>query len=598
MSRLPPFQATQVSRSALRTTLVYACVAAAWIALSDWVLVTVVPDPALIAELSTYKGWAFVVVTAALLYAMVRRDLGRMERETRARAAMEAERQRWAAAFEHCSHGIALQDPATNRFVACNPAFARLVGFTTEELTGVSIFGKYEAVDIDRIRLQLAVADRTGWASYEATIKRKDGTPFDGQVDVVAVRNGSPEPLYRVVTMQDVTERKKLEMQFMRAQRMEAIGMLAGGVAHDLNNILAPMLMSAGLLKDSVTDPRDRDLLTMVERSAQRGADIVKQLLTFSRGASGVRAPMQARHLLKEVGGILRETFPREIDFKEDAPHDLWPVMADATQLHQVLVNLCINARDAMPGGGTLTVRAENAMLAAGDPRLGPKAQPGDYVEFTVADTGVGMKPETIERIFDPFFTTKGPDKGTGLGLSTVLGIVRSHEGFVTVASEPRCGSKFRVFIPAARGGTAHAEEETHHPFPVGHGELILVVDDEEAIRESFRQVLVQHHYRVVTAGNGREAIARFLEQRESVKLVITDMMMPEMGGAALVRSLRVLQPELRFVATSGLHSASNGDGEEPEVSETLAKPCGPKELLGATARALSTTGAPATVSR
>ncbi|HWA86295.1 MAG TPA: ATP-binding protein, partial [Opitutus sp.] len=574
--------------SAFKIALVYTGVAAAWIAVSDWALASLVDDRLLLAKLSTYKGWGFVICTAGLLYAMIRRDLERKEREGHARAQILQERERWLAAFEHCSHGIAIQDPATDSVVACNPAFARMVGFPVAELTGVSIFDKYDRADVERIRQQVAETDRAGRASYEAIVERKDGSRFDAQTDIVSVSNGGPLPLYRVVTVQDVTERKKLEAQFMRAQRMEAIGMLAGGVAHDLNNILAPMLMAAGLLKDNVADPRDREMLTMLERGAQRGADIVKQLLTFSRGASGVRAPVQARHLVREIGGMLRETFPREIEFREDCPHDLWPVVANATQLHQVLVNLCINARDAMPEGGRLTLRVENVKLPNHDPRLGPKAKPGDYVEFTVTDTGIGMTPETIERIFDPFFTTKGPDKGTGLGLSTVLGIVRSHDGFVTVTSEPRCGSIFRVFVPAAPDSALSPRPETNQPFPDGNGELILVVDDEGPIRESFRQVLEQHRYRVLTAANGRDAIAKFLEQRESVKLVLTDLMMPEMGGAALIRALRLLQPGLSFIATSGLQSENKAGEGELGVAEILAKPCGPKELLGTIARVLN----------
>ena len=584
----PASRSSKFSRPALKTALIYAGVAAAWIVVSDRLLMTMVQDRALLSDLATYKGWAFVAVTAGLLYAVIRRDLARVEREARARAEMEAERQQWAAAFEHCSHGIAIQSPTTNRVVACNPAFAQMVGFTAKELTGVSIFDRYNPTDHNWIRKRVVEADRTGRAAYEVSVKRKDGSHFDAQIEVASVRNGDPVPLYRVVTMQDVTERKKLEAQFMRAQRMEAIGMLAGGVAHDLNNILAPMLMSAGVLKGAVTDPEDRELLAMVERSAKRGAEIVKQLLTFSRGASGVRAPVQVRHLLKEVGGILRATFPREIEIKGESPGDLWPVVADATQLHQVLVNLCINARDAMPEGGTLTVRAENVVLAEGDSRLGPKGKPGNYVGFVVADTGLGMTPETIERIFDPFFTTKEPGKGTGLGLSTVLGIVRSHDGVVTVVSEPRCGSTFRVFIPAAPGPALAAGTDSGKPFPGGAGELLLVVDDEELIRTSFRQVLEQHNYRVVTAANGREAIARFLEQRENVKLVVTDLMMPEMGGVALMRALRLLQPQLRFVATSGLQSeGADGGLRGVSVEEVLPKPCGPKELLEVVARAL-----------
>jgi CheY-like chemotaxis protein len=265
-------------------------------------------------------------------------------------------------------------------------------------------------------------------------------------------------------------------------------------------------------------------------------------------------------------------------------------VVADATQLHQVLVNLCVNARDAMPRGGKLSLFAENVTLAESALRDQPEARPGPYVMLGVSDTGTGIAPELMDRIFDPFFTTKDLGKGTGLGLSTVLGIVRSHAGFVAVESRIGAGSTFRVYLPASTPAeTAERTTPQSEPLPSGQGELILVVDDEEAIRESTRLALETHNYRALTASNGKEAVTRFLQHRQSIRLVLTDMMMPEMGGTALIRALRLLNPAVRVVATSGLQP--DGNQEELEklgIKEVLPKPCGPRALLEAVRRQLA----------
>lgn len=296
---------------------------------------------------------------------------------------------------------------------------------------------------------------------------------------------------------------------------------------------------------------------------------------------------LQPRHLLKEMAAIVRETFPREISLHEDIAKDLWPVEADATQLHQVLMNLCVNARDAMPRGGRLSLGANNLQLRPDEPHIAGECRPGPYVVLTVSDTGEGMAPETVARIFEPFFTTKGVGKGTGLGLSTVLGIVRSHSGHVGVYSELGRGSQFKVYLPARPDG-----EMAPTPTPVaaerGQGELVLVVDDEQTIREATRRLLESHGYRVLTASNGQEALSLVLLHRDSLRLVLTDVMMPVMGGVALARTLQTLDTGIPVVATSGLDE----DNKRQElaavgVREVLAKPCAAEELMAAIRAAL-----------
>ena len=267
------------------------------------------------------------------------------------------------------------------------------------------------------------------------------GTPLlDGQGGLLG---------YRGVDS-DITEQKKLEAQFLRAQRLEGIGALASGIAHDLNNILSPVLMIAPLLRDSVPDADSRAMLDTIEGCAQRGAAIIKQLLTFARGTPGARVSLPAGYLLRDMDKIIRETFPRDIHPRTVTSEDLWPLLGDVTQVHQALMNLCVNARDAMPEGGTLTMGATNVTVDAAFAAMALGAKPGSYVCVSVADTGTGIPPEDLDRIFDPFFTTKEIGKGTGLGLSTVLGIVRGHEGFVRVDSRPRQGTTFELYFPAA----------------------------------------------------------------------------------------------------------------------------------------------------
>ncbi len=346
--------------------------------------------------------------------------------------------------------------------------------------------------------------------------------------------------------------------------------------------------MAAGLLKERTKEPRDRHILDLVESGAQRGAGVVRQLLTFSRGLGGERLTVQLRHLLREVSDLMHETFPKNIAIDREIAGDLSPVRADPTQIHQVLMNLCVNARDAMPGGGRLVLAARNWAATEDDLRGEPQAKAGPWVLISVTDSGHGIPPEIIKRIFDPFFTTKGVGKGTGLGLSTVLGIVRNHGGFVRVRSEPGQGASFQIHLPAESAAPQAESPQAAGAQPRGRGEVILVVDDEAPIREAARYALEARGYRVVSAANGEEAITRFLEHRQDIRLVLTDIMMPVMDGPTLVRSLRVLNPALRFIGTSGLDQLERrAEFSALGISEFLAKPYEAGSLLDAVRRQL-----------
>lgn len=521
-------------------------------------------------------------------------------RQMEAQAALHESESRFRQVVENIREVFWLTDVEKTRLLYVSPRLEAIWGRPVQALIDSPGLWLETVHPEDRARVANATRQQqVGGGSDEVyRILRPDSSIRWLRDQAFPVKDSTGAVTRIVGIAEDITERKNLESQFLRAQRMEAIGSLAGGIAHDLNNILAPMLMAVGLLEATVKDERDRHMLAMVERSARRGADIIRQLLAFSRGIEGARAVLQPRHVLREVITIVRETFPREITLQEEIVRDLWAVTGDVTQLHQVVVNLCVNARDAMPNGGTLTLKAANLHIDEQEAARHPNAKPGDYVTISVRDTGVGITPEIMERMFDPFFTTKDVGKGTGLGLSTVMAIVTNHGGFVTVDSEVGRGSVFQVYLPAARENAAtESSASASQPPPQGAGELILLVDDEESIREAVRLVLEKNNYRVVTAANGQEAVTVFLKHRDHVRLVLTDMMMPEMGGAALVRLLRVLNPRLKFVAMSGLGSREQSkDFASLGETEILMKPCTPEILLASVHTHLrGRTGAPTT---
>lgn len=379
----------------------------------------------------------------------------------------------------------------------------------------------------------------------------------------------------------DITENKKLEAQFLRTQRLESIGTLAGGIAHDLNNVLAPILMSVQLLEKKLKDEASQRLLDTLENNAKRGADLVKQILSFARGIEAKRTLVQIRHLISEIKQIAKETFPKSIEFQTDIPRDLWTLSGDATQLHQVFLNLCVNARDAMPSGGILSIYAENKLIDENYARMHLQAKVGPYIVITVADTGTGISPEVLERIFEPFFTTKDLGKGTGIGLSTVIGIVKSHGGFVQVHTEVGKGSQFQVFLPAIETNEMPELSEGLPTLPGGKGELILVVDDEAAIREITKESLETYAYKVLTASDGIEAIALYAQHKKDIAVVLIDMMMPSMDGPTTIRLLQKMNPTIKIIGVSGLSFNYQFDQVESiGVKAFLSKPYTAKELL------------------
>ena len=516
--------------------------------------------------------------------------LSLIEDQRRTEIALRSSEERFRQIAENISEVFWMTDVVKQRVLYISPGYEKIWGRTCASLYANPLSWVESIHEEDRSRVTAAATTRQVLGTYDETYRviRPDGSLRWIHDRAFPVREAAGVVSRVVGVAEDITEQRVMERQFLQAQRLEAIGTLAGGIAHDLNNILAPMLMVAPLLKDRLPDPREIELITMIEQGARRGANIIRQLLTFSRGIEGERGPVQARYLLKEMAAIIRETFPREITVREQIPPDLWPILADATQIHQVLMNLCVNARDAMRHGGTLSLAARNVMLGEADLLPHPKSRPGPYLRLEIADTGEGIPREHLDRIFEPFFTTKEIGRGTGLGLSTVIGIVKSHGGFVAVASEVGRGSAFTVCLPAAVGA-AEGEMPSPTARELGQNELILVVDDEAPVLRAISLALEAHNYRVLTAHDGREALAVFAQHREGIRLVVTDIMMPGMSGVALIRALRALEPGLRIIAASGLHDQDRRDELALlGVTAILAKPCGQTELSSAVRKELA----------
>jgi PAS domain S-box-containing protein len=403
------------------------------------------------------------------------------------------------------------------------------------------------------------------------------------------VRNDNGQPRGILIMGSDITEKKKLESQFLRAQRLESIGTLASGIAHDLNNVLAPILMSIDLLQDALSNEKEHGILSSMETSARRGAEIVKHLLTFARGIEGKRILIQTKHLIAELATILRGTIPKDISITTSTSPDLWVVLGDSTQLHQVLLNLCVNARDAMPKGGTLRITAGNVELDEQYTSMSPEAKAGPYVRIDVIDTGAGIPPEHLDKIFDPFFTTKEPGMGTGLGLSSTIGILKSHGGFVTVQSQLDQGTTFSIYLPARPFERDDAQVPRTAAADGGLGELVLVVDDEASIRNVTQRTLQHRGYRTLVAEDGAQALALFVQHQEELDIVITDLAMPFMDGLALVRAIKKMRPTTRIII-------STGHGQSEKIAELksmglrtfLNKPYTADRLLSALREELS----------
>lgn len=502
-----------------------------------------------------------------------------VSRDVTARKQAEEQIREQASLLDKARDAICVAD-LNHRVTYWNASAEQLFGWATAEAVGMNVQDLLFQQDASRYPDAIKQLLEEGRWEGELRPQTKAGRSviLESRWTLVTDAQGAARSILLINT--DITERKRLEVQFLRAQRMESIGTLAGGIAHDLNNVLTPILVASQVLQAHASKD-DRGLLETIEKSAMHGAALVKQVLLFARGAEGEHTPLQVRHLVAEMEKLLRETLPRSIEIRTRFDRDLWLVKGDATQLNQVLMNLCVNARDAMPNGGRIEIASRNVMPNDAFLRGHPELKPGPCVLVTVEDTGTGIPPEVIDRIWDPFFTTKELGKGTGLGLSTVVGIVKGHGGSVNVSSQLNQGTRFEIYLPAVLSEEYAKPSNTRDPLPRGKGEGILVIDDEPYIRDVVGSMLRYCGYRGFFAPSGLAGIEIYQQHRDQISLVLIDMMMPGLDGAATIGLLRDINPEVVLVAMSGMvESSIFTSGSELENVELLRKPITAEALL------------------
>lgn len=462
---------------------------------------------------------------------------------------------RYRVIFESTPLPMWVYDPETLSFLTVNQAAEMTYGWTQKEFLDLTIFDLFPPAE--RATLASSLGEKPepahGVRHYRHLIK--NGT-------IIEVESYSHELIYEgrrafLVISSDTTEKKQAEAAQLRSQRLESIGTLASGIAHDLNNILSPLSLSTYLLRAKITDARSLETLETMEEVIERASQLVRQVLSYARGIEGERTVLHPEEIIREVVDILRETLPRSIELQTNLHNTASRILANSTQIHQVLVNLCLNARDAMPGGGTLCIKVSNKLIDAAGAQVLTGIHPGNFVVVTVSDTGTGINTSIIDQIFDPFFTTKERGHGSGLGLSTSLGIVRSHNGTISVESVIGGGSAFSVYLPSIGDDEeTPASVESPEP-PGGEGETILLIDDEEPIRRVGRGILEAFGYRIITASNGQEAEELFLSYWNEIQTIVTDLTMPNRDGLDVIRTIRKRDRQLPIIASSGLGEIS-----------------------------------------
>lgn len=454
----------------------------------------------------------------------------------------------------HSSEGFWFASLNPDQILYVNPAIERILGVSSSVLFQNPRAWRDAVHPEDRTAVYAAMdavnEGREPTMDIEFRILRPDGTTRWVRDSATPIRDETGRIIRVGGIIQDITEIKQADAHRLRTQRLESIGTLAGGIAHDLNNALSPIMIGVAMLRtrSAITN---QEILDTIESSARYGAGMVRQLLTFAKGVVGEPVLLQPVRLLRDMQTLIEGTFPKNIELRTRLNRNLRPILADPTQMHQVLLNLCVNARDAMPQGGLLTLEAQNREILPTELPLFPEAKPGKYVVWQVGDTGGGIPPDVLERIYEPFFSTKTPDKGTGLGLSTVLGIVKSHQGFMRVESEIGIGSKFFVFLPVAED----VSQDRHSPAPAsppGSNDRILVVDDDLRTREMLTLFLHSHGFHVATAKDGVDALKAVNESPQPFDAIITDLHMPRASGLDFIRTFRLQDTTTGILVCSG----------------------------------------------
>ena len=510
------------------------------------------------------------------------------ETEIRARTKELAESEEQFRSFFRDSPIGLYRANAAGEFETVNPPMLALLGYASfEELGQGSAPAAERLHDPARPRFVAELLSTDKVVSRDATWTRRDGATVHIRESARAFRDPSGRVIRIDGTVEDVTDRRQLEERYRQAQKVQAIGQLAGGVAHDFNNILTAIGgFSEMLLERAAIDPKSLKWAKEIHSASERAANLTHQLLAFSRKQHLQPRLLQLNAVVAEMDHMLRRLVGEHIDIRTISAAGLAPVRADPGQLQQVVMNLVVNARDAMPKGGQLTIETDNVTLDADYARQQPDIPAGSYVMLAVSDTGTGIAPDVKARLFEPFFTTKAPGTGTGLGLATCHGIIKQSGGHILVYSEVGRGSTFKVYLPAVEAATAVATSASAASPARGTGETVLVVEDEASVREFGSDVLRSLGYRVLTAANGNEAMRRF-QENPHIQLLVTDVVMPDTGGAELARRIREVAPQIRVLFTSGYTFDALGQKDllGPHAA-FLMKPYGSNQL-GAAVREL-----------
>lgn len=520
----------------------------------------------------------------AVQEALSRRNLELENMNTRLRESEERYRQ----LVETMNDGLIMED-LNGVITYVNRKFTRMTGYPEAELLGRFASDFLDETNIKVYSRYIDICHGGDISPFELTWLKKDGTVLPTIVSPQSIIDDENRLRGCFAVITDITERKDaeeekrtMEQHLQRAQKMESIGTLAGGISHDFNNSLQAILgYTQILLMDKDEANPDYSKLASIERAAQRASELTQQLLAFSRKVESKMRPIDLNKEVSEIRNLLERTIPKMIDIELDLEKSLYVINADPSQIEQIMMNLAVNARDAIGEEGKIIIRTENTMLSEADCRTYHGLVPGDYIILSMTDNGKGMTETESERIFEPFFTTKAPGKGTGLGLSMVYGLVTKHNGYIACTSEPGVGTTFRIYLPAIKQEIPAVVQKKEGPAPTGGTETVLIVDDEHFVRELGEQILTKFGYTVITASDGESAIEIYLKNRDKISLVILDLIMPGMGGKRCLEELLRIKPELKVVIASGYSPEDDANtAMESGAKGFISKPYNVRNML------------------
>ncbi len=493
---------------------------------------------------------------------------------------LEVERNMLSHALKQVNEGLSVFD-LDGRILFVNEAFLDTFGYAKEEIIGTSIETLFSSCGSHEFQLHILPASLKGGWNGEFKVKRKDGKEITIFLSTSTVKDDDGHPVVIVGVISDITLRKQLEEQLRHSQKMEAIGQLAGGIAHDFNNLLTVIEGYIDLLQNVMKhEGKTPTYVMQIKKATDRAVALTRQLLAFSRRQILQPKVLDINQNIRDLSIMLQRLIGENIDLLTDLDAEIWPIKADPHQIEQVIMNLIVNARDAMPDGGKLIIKTRAMHLDSSYNRLHPDVEVGDYVLLSISDTGIGMSPEIRERIFEPFFTTKEKGKGTGLGLATVYGIVKQSNGHIYVYSEEGKGTTFKIYFPAVKQRQVARKKKKIGKSSKGKGEKILVVEDEYLVRELILDTLKNLGYQVLEASNGEQALKIFHESKNEIDLILTDLIMPGMNGKQLMETITKEAPDLQFLIMSGYDdNAISKHGLLEAGINYIQKPFSPKSL-------------------